>query len=629
MTDLATGIAIVEKVLGKGKVFLIPLVLVAIATAIMLSSHILANTKDITFMMLFKILALGAILALLTTVFVPAVFILGRMNLKDLIQGSLAIVVIAAAIMVSSHILALGNYSKFPDFKWAAGVGLSLVAFAASAAALGIIAMTGVGAVAILAGAGMTLVVAATIVAASHILAKGNYKKGPSLDWALGTGMLMTGFGLSMLVLGTAIVASLGLGWVAMEIGSKAVTMIARTIVKSSYILAKGNYVKGPTKEWAEGVGTAIGAFSPVYKMLMANGVLKLFGGGGVGPKDFVSAIKTISYGIIDSAKIFAKNKATFDGGYPSKKWGQGVGSALSAFAPIFRALSKDVGLFTSGASVVSNMTKAIRYISRALVHSAVEFSRVDSDVWKSYPTKRWSYNVKMALKSFSGIYKNLASNQIKPSSLGLVSIYASHLSKTASILGKNKKYFDTYIDPNFVKNMSKNIIDYQDLVNNMSNYKTSTFASYLGLDPVQRIANGMVKIASAYTKLSKAISLFSKSINSLDANKVKLFNSVQGNISPYAIKYNKSKYSSASPGLNSKKTNLSVLNAVSGVSYDNKSKKNTSSPYKDSKGETQLQKLDKVIYWLKKLNNEANGINEFLHNPSGSNNDIGAKGDQ
>lgn len=707
MDKLAFGVVIIEKVLGKGKIFLIPLVLVAIATAIMLSSHILAKTKDITFMMLFKILALGAILALLTTVFVPAIFILGRMKLTDLIKGTLAIVIVAAAIMVSSHILALGNYKKYPDWRWALGVGLSMIAFTPAIVALGIIAMSGVGALAILAGAGMVLLVAGTIVATSHILAMGKYNKFPSLEWSASVALSMGAFTAGMVLLGGLIIATFGIGGVMLAAGSEAVLMVADTIVATSFRLSKGKYTGGPTKEWSEGIALALGAFSPVYGMLMDNAILSIFGGGGVGPKEFTEAILTvsdgiitaadkfagvnavfkkgppkewaegvglaigafapvykvlsensdwlssgvspedmkrgiltISEGIIDAAHFFAKNKSTFDKGYPTKKWGEGVGAALGAFAPVFQALHEDTGWFTSGDEVVNNMKNAIKAISWALVSSAKMFSSVGPDAWKSYPTSSWATGVKNSINSFMGVYKKLSKSDTKPSDLSLITDYARQMAYTAAILGRNKKYFDIQIDPNFVKKMSKNILDYQNLVKSMSGYKTSSFASMLGMDPVQRVANGMVKIASAYDKLAKAIKGFSSALNGLDPMRVKSFTRLTGNIAMLSaldsnmfsnmLKVLESRSGVFAKMLNVQTAELSQRPTVKagGVGGAIASKKQQESGLKDAKGETQLQKLDKIYQVLVAIKTEANEINMFIQTPKDANTDMGSKAD-
>ena len=673
MDKLAIGVVIVEKVLGKGKIFLIPLVLLALATAIMLSSHVLSKTKDITFMMLFKILAIGLILALLTVVFVPAVFVLGKMSVSALIKGTVAIVVIAAAIMVSSHILALGNYKKYPDWKWALGVGLSILAFAPGVVllgllamadgglsqllgavmvlivataimatshilalgnykkyppilwtlgviavmvpfaigmvALGMIAVTGIGAIALLLGAGMILVVAKAIVKTSEILSGGKYTGGPPVWWSLSTGLVMTGFGLAVLTLGSFIVGTLGLGYLALKAGSAAVSIIAQSIVNASIILQNGKYVAGPTKEWAKGVSIALGAFSPVYGMMMASGIMKLFGGSGVSPADFAAAIVTVSGGIITAAAIFAdpknkgswkggptkewaqgvsialgafspvysmmmtsgimklfggsgvspadfaaaivtvsggiitaaaifadpKNKGTWIGGpskawaqgvgtaigafapvfkvlqdsapglfssggpsvedmskaimtisrgivdaakffsnpeisklfntegnYPSKKWGQGVGAALNAFAPVFKSMSEGSGWFTSGDDVIDGMVRAVSHISRALVNSARAFFGIKPEAWGAYPTTAWAKGVGASVKGFMGIVQTVKNLSLVDSLK--VSIVISQIAGAARLLFSSKKYFGFKLDSAWVKSLSSNVIPFATL---------------------------------------------------------------------------------------------------------------------------------------------------------------------
>jgi len=684
---------------------------------------------------------------------VMALFSKMKVSIKDALMGSLLIVVIAAAVMISSHILAVGNYKKYPDWKWALGVGLSLIAFTPAIVLLGAIAMSGVGALAILAGAGMILVVAASIMAASHILAMGNYNKFPpilwtlgtlavmipfsiamgvlgaiaitgigavalllgaamillvantivetadvlnkgkygnfpNLGWALGVGLSMTGFGTAMLGLGTIILGSFGLGYLALEAGAEAVNLIAETIVSAADILNKGNFTGGPKKEWAEGIAIALGAFSPIYSMMMNSGIFSLFGGGGVSTDDFAAAIITVSQGIVDaagffaansaafvngpskawsegvglaigafapvykmledfpfsggqkmsraiitiskgivdSAGIFAKNKATFDEGYPSKKWGEGVGAALGAFAPVFKALHEDTGWFTSGDDVVNNMTKAIKQISKALVSSALEFSGAGPDAFKSYPTAEWAGGVKEAINSFIGVYKSLSENDMDPEDLSLVTDYARQMSNTASILGRNKKYFDMQIDPNFVKKMSKNILDYQNLVKSMSGYSTNSFSSMLGLDPVQRVANGMLKIATAYDKLSRAIKGFSSALNGLDPIKVGSFTRLTGNIAMLSA-LDSNMFSNMLKVLESRSgVFVNMLKAQesaggrpavkvggAGGAVQGGVKKGEAPLAKDKKGETQLQKLDKVIEILTKISTEVDGLDTYL----------------
>ena len=139
-------------------------------------------------------------------------------------MGGLATLIVAGTIMISSHILALGNYDEYPSTDWAAGVGLSMLSFGLSTLAFGlaILATGGIGLVAIAAGGLATLIVAGSIMASSHILAGGDYGSYPPIDWAAGVGLSMLSFGLPILALGTAILLSAGLGLLAIYAGAEA-----------------------------------------------------------------------------------------------------------------------------------------------------------------------------------------------------------------------------------------------------------------------------------------------------------------------------------------------------------------------------------------------------------------------
>jgi hypothetical protein len=444
------------------------------------------------------------------------------------------------------------------------------------------------------------------------------------------------------------IVASFGLGAVALAAGGEAVLMVAQTIVDTSFILKKGSYTGGPTKAWAEGIAISLGAFSPVYGMLMANKIFSLFGGGGVGPDDFATAIKTISQGIVDAAGFFADNTAAFVNG-PPKAWAEGVGLAIGAFAPVYQVLADNSGWLASGVSV-EDMSKAIMTISRGIVDAATFFNSPENtgvfDVNK-VPSKAWAEGVGGALGAFSPIFNALSKDTgwftsgkdvIDNMLYGITSI-SFGIVQSAMILSTGKSFFTNTIDPNFVKKLSKNIIDYMALVDTLSKYKTSSFKSLLGKDPVENIANGMVKIAGAYDKLARAIKNFSTALNGMDVVKVNSFTRLTGNLallsamdsnmfsnmlkvieSRSGVFANLLKVQSAElgkrPGVN-----------VAGSAGSAQSKK--AEQFKDNKGEDQLQKLDKVIILLKEMTKSAKSIDEHLQNPkTKKNEDIGAQSD-
>ena len=720
MPLLAIGIKVIHEVLGTKGLFLMPLIFVAISLAIMLSSHILGLTADIELSRILKIAVFGVALAIMVLAMMPSVLLVGIAAMSGVGAGAIALGVlmiplIAAAIAVSSHILAMGKYGKYPDWKWAIGVGLTMTGFAAAALVLGAIAITGVGALAILAGVALTPLIALSIVMTDKVLSKGKYNKYPGAGWVLSVGATMTGFGLAVLALGAIavtgiglvailagillvpeiaktivetdkiigkgkynkypgagwvlsvgatmtgfglavvalgvialtgfglgalaiiagtkmvpkiaqtivdvdriiakgnygkypgwewalsvgslmtifgaavvgvgalIVGSFGLGYLAIEVGSKAVKKIAQAIVDVGYIFAKSglSWKKGPTKDWAEGVSIALGAFSPIYKMLMKGGIMQAFTGSGPSPFEFASAIKVISQGIVDAANffgapgmsdiykggpskewaegvgkaigafapvykvlaeekgwfgtgvsidkfkkaiitiskgiveaagIFDKNKAKFEeGNYPSAKWGQGVGGAIKAFAPLFKSLSEDTGMMTSSSEVIWGMVKGIKAIASAIVSVGKKFSNKNID-WKSYPTKTWSWNLKLSVGSFVRLAKSLEDFDL--SALNSVIVASNKMAAVARIFAFNKKYFDTKIDPNFTKNLRHNILDFNRLVRELTKSQDKGFMgniknmaeSLMGTDPISQIARKMITLAKGYDTLATSL---------------------------------------------------------------------------------------------------------------------------
>lgn len=515
------------------------LVLPAIALAITASSWILGLAKPLEVSLMLKMLLLGAILAGITLALVPAISVLSKVSIGDILKGGLAVLLVATTIMASSWILSIGNYSKYPDWKWALGVGLSILAFAPAMVVLGLIAMSGIGALAILAGAGMVLLVSATIVGSSYILALGKYDKYPALDWAAGVGIVMTVFGFAMLTLGTFILSTFGVGALALAAGSAASLMIADTIVKSADIFRKGNFTGGPKKEWAEGISLAIGAFSPVYGMLMMNGIMKIFGGGGVGPDEFATAIRTISGGIVDAANFFSSAKIAFSGG-PKKDWAEGVGLAIGAFAPVYQVLAASTGWLSNGPSV-EDMKKAIMTISQGIVDAASFFSKNNAafDLAK-VPKKEWGEGVGAAIGAFAPIYKQMSEDSgWFTSGDKVVAQMSSAIITTAksivvvSLLLAKGDYSKT-IPVTWMKNATITLMQFSILSKMLVASKgglAGVVGGLLGGDPISRAADGIVKLSIAYSKLANSLGKFTGVINTIDVEKLSSFKSLTGNL--------------------------------------------------------------------------------------------------
>ena len=506
--------------------------ILAVAATVMAASHILNKGKYDKFPPI--LWALGAIAVMLP--FGMAAVALGMIAITGLgavalVAGLVMILGIAKTVVKTAEILGKGKYDKAPPILWTLQAGAAMVPFGAAALALGMISITGIGAIAILAGLGAILLVAKTVVETSKILDKGKYSGGPNLAWTLNTGLVMTGFGLAILTLGSFIVGTLGLGWIALEAGSAAVDLVAESIVSASKILQKGKYTGGPTKDWAEGIAIALGAFSPIYGMMMTSGIFSLFGGGGVSPSDFAAAIvavsegivtaagffanntaafvagpskdwaegvgiaigafapvykvlqdsapglfssggptvedmataiMTISQGIVDAAVFFAGNTAPFEEGkYPSKKWGEGVGAALGAFAPVFKALNEESGFWTSGDEVIDGMVKAVSRISWSIVDSATAFSSL-KDGWGIYPTTTWAEGVSSSVESYMSVIETV--KELSLADTMKVSMVIGQISGVARMLFNSKKYFEFKLDSTWVKSLKSNVMPFATL---------------------------------------------------------------------------------------------------------------------------------------------------------------------
>jgi len=622
----AVALKIMSPIIKKLKwedVIKLPLLMTTMAIAVWASSHILKKTADISFALMLKILVFSVVFAIAVIVLAAVAWVIAKFfGVKNVLKGAVAIVALAATVMTSSwliakgnyskypswkwslfsglaiaafgiigwvlmkigsvstyikggiailavagtvmlasHILSAGNYSKYPKLSWAIGVAASLAAFGVAAALLGPMVF-GPQALVFLAGAAAVLGVAATIMAASHILAKGNYSKYPSLGWSMSVALSLGAFTAGMVLLGGMIIASFGLGAAALAAGSRAVLGVAKTIVKASFILAKGKWLKGPTKEWASGVaialgafapvykmlmnnapglfskggglgpedfskgivavtrgiitaanelaspknkgvwkkgptkewaigvGIALGAFAPVYKMMLANAGAKFFGSGGIGPEDFSKAILTVTRGIITAAKEFAKNTAPFkEGMYPSKQWGEGVGAALQAFAPVFKALSEDTGIFTGGAEVISNMVNGVLSIASAIVGVA----RIMSDPtvkWDAYPDSKWSKGLSALFTGMKPVFSMISEMDGILTSFDDIMDGMVRVGSVMVALSKKFANSNTWKTPplEWSKIVAQNVIRYVDLSNYITN-KLDFFAGTAIKDVVVEMA--------------------------------------------------------------------------------------------------------------------------------------------
>lgn len=369
MSSLMKGIKGVNPV----DVLMLPIVLIALSIAIVESSYILKDVQEITLSQSLNILLLSITLSVSSAIMGLSIFALSKLGINPAkaIMGSLSIVIIAGAIALSSLLISKGQYSLYPDLNWSIGVGISLLTFGIATVGLGLLITStgGMGSVAILAGAVAIPVIAASIVASSHILNTGDYSSYPPIGWAISTSLVLGTFGIAAVTIGSFVLGTLGIGGLAIKAGINSISLISQSIADSSHILSSGTYQGGPNKEWAEGVSLAISSFAPVFTSISKNsGWLR----SKVSPTEMVDAIKTISSGIVGVADYFGKNQQVFDPSkVPSKNWAEGISLAISSFAPVFDIVnnSKFANL------AIGNLLRGIYGIANSIVNTSVIIS--------------------------------------------------------------------------------------------------------------------------------------------------------------------------------------------------------------------------------------------------------------
>ena len=349
------------------------------------------------------------------------------------IKGSISILALAATIMATSLILSVGSYKKYPDWKWALGVGLSLAAFGVGAVLLGTQVLNPF----FYGGLAVILVVAATVVAASHILALGNYKKYPTVAWGSGVGLALGEFGVGAVLLGTQVLNPFfyaGLGMV---------LLVAASVVAASHILAKGNYKKYPTFAWSSGVGLALSGFGLGAVLLGINVLNPFFYAG-------LEMIKEVAQNIVDTSFILAKGKW---GSYPNIKWAKGVSALFTELDPVFSIISGYNGFFGSFDDIIDGMMQVVSGMHLV----AKKFA--NSSSWK-YPPLQWAEGVANNIIKYVNL-SNYVSNQSDFLSSDSISSMASEMALTAVIIKMNEKNFKFVIPVDFMKNLSFNLLKY------------------------------------------------------------------------------------------------------------------------------------------------------------------------
>jgi len=489
--------------------------IVLISTAIALSSWVLSfgNYKNAPSWK--WSLGVGlSILAFTPSMILVGLFIMTGAGLPALILATIGILLISTAIMLSSHILSLGNYDKYPGYEWSLGVGLSMITFGLPMLGLGvfILSTVGLGLLALVLGAVAVVMIASTIVGIDSILSSGDYSKFPSFKWSTSVGLALLGFGMPMMLLGSFILSTVGLGLLALMAGSEAMYMIADTIVNVSNILSNGNYTGGPTKDWALGVGYAIVSFATAISILsmlnLLDTVLSIFGLG----SDHTKSLLVIAQAMVDVAGVFARNSTLFDEkNVPSKKWAQGIGLSLKYFAQAISALDEagvdidadDLEDDDGAVAIMKGLSYGIIEVAKIFNDNKVPFNE------DNLPGLEWGKRIGKALNSFANVIKTLEESGVDPIDIafGLFGFVIRRLSTgiidVAEIFNNNKIPFSTSNMPDdiWIEQISNAMMSFSKIVKNLEeNYD---------FEPLFDLASAIVSVADKLKDLNSYTDLF------------------------------------------------------------------------------------------------------------------------
>lgn len=444
-------------------------------------------------------------------------------SVSTYVKGGFAILIVAATIMATSHILNAGNYKKYPSFKWSLSVGLSLALFGVGAALLGTQALNPF----FYAGLAVILLVAVTVVAASHILSLGNYKKYPTVKWGLGVGLALGAFGVGAVLLGTQVMNPFfyaGLGMV---------LLVSASVVAASHILAKGNYKKYPTLAWTKGVGLALSGFSMGAVLLGINVLNPFFYAG-------LEMILTVAKNIVETSRVLGNGKWNTG---PNVKWFKGLSVTMYRYVNLSNFVSRNLDFFALNS--VRDIAFEMVITAKTLSIGRSDFSFViPENFMKNLATNMLRYarlsreldkimTIKEVRSISAGLFGGISYTTTRAADMSIVNRVASQMVITAAIMSKGAKYMNIDVNPNYMKNLSSNILYYAKLSSILSKQQSvGGFVKKMFMgDPISNVANGMVKLAIAYDRLARSLKNFSGALRGMDSKKLTEFRGMTSNI--------------------------------------------------------------------------------------------------
>jgi|GEM_PF-6410357 len=516
-------------------------IILALAAAVLGVSYLLSQMPDVDLIMILKFALVAIAVAVVALALGLSIILLSKLGLNPMTAalGSLSILILATTVALSSHILSMGNYEKYPSLDWALGTSLVIGAFGLLSVLLGyplIMALSALGSITI-------LLLAETVKEVSNVLSGGDYSYGADLSkWVEGVIPLFITFSGLFLIMGAAGFFSSILGWFGADPMVKAKELlldIAETIVDVAGKFKGVDWSGGPPKEWAEGVSMSIGAFSDVYFKLNERSIWDIFSSG-PSPEDFANSIKIISEGIIFAGFLFSMAPDNWKGG-PTKAWAEGVGGAINAFAPAMQFLAENQGgFFTSGIDM-NELKRNMGLIVQGIVEVAYFFNQNKVPFEGNYPKKAWGDGVGSAIKSFTEVFEffyegsNWTYSDIMDSKHMTIGI-AESITSVASFFDVFVKSGGRFMAPKkeVVADIAESLMIWATLMRYISMTMPQQTGGVIGAignllvgeqqDPLVRMADSIVRLGSAFKQLNE-------DIKELDVEKLEAIRGFTGNV--------------------------------------------------------------------------------------------------
>lgn len=493
------GLAMVSDILNTKEItqmLLIAAVMPVVAGGILASAYLL---QDVPAIDVVGVLEAAVATAGATVLMGLAAGVVGKVaNPMQVILGTISLIAAAGGLAASSQLISLGDYTNYPSIDWASGFALSMLAALPAVVGLGLIAATGIGAIAILAGIASMIAVAGGLAATSYIIAGGKYVGGPTKEWSEGVGIAIMAFANALDALEPGVIDMIAGD--SLEERILMITKLGAALKTTSFLIAGGKYTGGPSKEWSEGVGIAIMAFANAMDALEP-GLIEMLSGESLASR--INLMVTLAGKLPLIAAEINKNPGQYDvKNAPSKQWSEGVGTALMAFANAMGALEPGLLATLTGDSLTQRIAMMLP-LAAQLPRIAAMFNATKA-VYNTatVPSKDWADGVGGSLVGFATSIAALA-DEVDADEVAMWSAALMPLAPLMSYFGVmlSKGKYDNY--PN------------KDWVTGIAAFYEA-FSELDVADNPKQLALETMMLSGAYVKLASSLMILGKSMKGL-----------------------------------------------------------------------------------------------------------------